>query len=146
MVFKGTARRSARELSFDIENAGGQINACTSEDQTVYEGRGEAELLPVLADVLCDMVWNATFPEPEIQLEREVIGEEITMYRESPADHIGDLISKRCGATIRWETRSRDPWIRFTQSAVETLWNSASAIISATIWSSPPPARSSSTR
>jgi predicted Zn-dependent peptidase len=93
MVFKGTARRSARELSFDIENAGGQINACTSEDQTVYEGRGEAELLPVLADVLCDMVWNATFPEPEIQLEREVIGEEITMYRESPADHIGDLIS-----------------------------------------------------
>jgi len=94
MVFKGTAHRSARELSFDIENAGGQINACTSEDQTVYEGRGEAELLPVLADVLGDMVWNATFPEPEIQLEREVIGEEITMYRESPADHIGDLISK----------------------------------------------------
>jgi predicted Zn-dependent peptidase len=94
MVFKGTTRRSARDLSFDIENAGGQINACTSEDQTVYEGRGEAELLPVLADVLCDMVWNATFPEPEIQLEREVIGEEITMYRESPSDHIGDLISK----------------------------------------------------
>lgn len=93
MVFKGTARRSARELSFDIENAGGQINACTSEDQTVYEGRGEAELLPVLADVLCDMVWHATFPESEIGLEREVIGEEITMYRETPSDHIGDLIS-----------------------------------------------------
>lgn len=93
MVFKGTQRRSARELSFEIENAGGQINACTSEDQTVYEGRGEAELLPVLADVLADMVWHATFPEPEIQLEREVIGEEITMYREAPSDHIGDLIS-----------------------------------------------------
>lgn len=94
MVFKGTQRRSARELSFDIENGGGQINACTSEDQTVYEGRGEAELLPVLADVLGDMVWNAVFPESEIELEREVIGEEITMYRESPTDHIGDLISK----------------------------------------------------
>jgi predicted Zn-dependent peptidase len=94
MVFKGTARRSARALSFEIENAGGQINACTSEDQTVYEGRGEAELLPVLADVLADMVWHATFPDPEILLEREVIGEEITMYRESPADHIGDLISR----------------------------------------------------
>lgn len=93
MVFKGTQRRSARELSVEIENAGGQINACTSEDQTVYEGRGEAELLPVLADVLADMVWHATFPESEIQLEREVISEEITMYRESPADHIGDLVS-----------------------------------------------------
>ena len=93
MVFKGTERRSARELSFEIENAGGQLNACTSEDQTVYEGRGEADLMPVLADVLSDMVWHATFPEPEIGLEREVIGEEITMYKESPADHIGDLIS-----------------------------------------------------
>ena len=93
MVFKGTERRSARQLSFDIENGGGQINACTSEDQTTYEGRGEAEMLPLLADVLSDMVWHATFPESEIQLEREVIGEEITMYRESPSDHIGDLIS-----------------------------------------------------
>ena len=94
MVFKGTQRRSARDLSFEIENAGGQINACTSEDQTVYEGRGEADLMPLLADVISDMVWNATFPEAEIDLEREVINEEITMYRESPADHIGDLISK----------------------------------------------------
>jgi len=93
MVFKGTERRSARELSVEIENRGGQLNACTSEDQTVYEGRGEAELMPVLADVLSDMVWRATFPNHEINLEREVIGEEITMYRESPADHINDLIS-----------------------------------------------------
>lgn len=93
MVFKGTKHRNARTLSVEIENAGGQINACTSEDQTVYEGRGEAELLPLLADVLADMVWNATFPEAELHLEREVIGEEITMYRESPSDHIGDLLS-----------------------------------------------------
>ncbi len=93
MVFKGTRRRSARELSLEIESAGGQINACTSEDQTVYEGRGEADLMPVLADVLSDMVWHARFPAGEIRLEREVIGEEITMYKESPADHIGDLIS-----------------------------------------------------
>ena len=94
MVFKGTTSRSARELSFEIENAGGQLNACTSEDQTVYEARGEAAMLPILAEVMCDMVWSATFPENEIALEREVIGEEITMYKESPADHIGDLISK----------------------------------------------------
>jgi predicted Zn-dependent peptidase len=48
----------------------------------------------VLVDVLADMVWHATFPASEIDLEREVIGEEITMYRESPSDHIGDLISQ----------------------------------------------------
>ncbi len=93
MVFKGTSRRSAKDISFEIENGGGQLNACTSEDQTVYDGRGEADLMPVLIDVLADMVWHATFPKAEIDLEREVIGEEITMYRESPSDHIGDLIS-----------------------------------------------------
>jgi predicted Zn-dependent peptidase len=93
MVFKGTTRRSARDLSFEIENAGGQLNACTSEDQTVYEGCGEAALMPLLADVISDMVWQPIFAENEISLEREVIGEEITMYRESPTDHIGDLIS-----------------------------------------------------
>jgi len=93
MVFKGTARRSARELSFEIENGGGQLNAGTTEDHTVYEGRGEAGLLPVLIDVLTDMVWHAAFAEAEVALEREVIGEEITMYRETPSDHIGDLIS-----------------------------------------------------
>ncbi len=93
MVFKGTERRSARELSFEIENAGGQLNACTSEDRTVYEGHGEADLMPLLADILSDMVWHAAFPEAEIGMEREVIGEEITMYKESPSDHIGDLIS-----------------------------------------------------
>jgi predicted Zn-dependent peptidase len=93
MVFKGTATRTARDLSFEIENAGGQLNACTSEDHTVYEGRGEAEMMPILADVVSDMVWNATFPESEIALEREVIGEEIVMYKESPTDHINDLIS-----------------------------------------------------
>jgi predicted Zn-dependent peptidase len=92
MVFKGTTTRSARELSIELENAGCQVNACTSEDQTVYDARGDAESLPVLTEILCDMVWRSTFPASEIDIERDVIGEEITMYRESPADHIGDLI------------------------------------------------------
>lgn len=94
MVFKGTHTRSARELTFEIENVGGQINACTSEDQTTYEGRAEADQLATLASVISDMVWNPSFPAAEIELEREVIREEITLYRESPSDHIGDLISK----------------------------------------------------
>jgi predicted Zn-dependent peptidase len=92
MVFKGTDRRSAKELSVATESSGCQINACTSEDQTVYEGRGEAESFEVLADVLCDMVWHANFPENEIALEREVIGEEISMIHDTPSDHVGDML------------------------------------------------------
>lgn len=93
MCFKGTERHDARALSLRIESAGGQINACTSEDQTVYEGRGDAELMPLLCETLADMVWRSVLPEREIPLERDVIGEEITMVRENPADHIGDLLS-----------------------------------------------------
>lgn len=94
MAFKGTLTRTARELSEAIESFGGQLNACTSEDQITYEGRGEAELLPLLAEILSDMVWRSTYPEREVELEREVIGEEIVMYRESPSDHISDLTSQ----------------------------------------------------
>lgn len=93
MVFKGTSRRDARAISLEIEDVGGSLNACTTEDQVVYEARGDAESLPLLAEITADIVWNATFPEREIDLERDVIAEEIVMYRESPGDHIGDLIS-----------------------------------------------------
>ncbi|QTN32214.1 insulinase family protein [Akkermansiaceae bacterium] len=93
MAFKGTKTRSAKQLTLAIESGGGQANACTSEDHTVYEAQGEAELMPVLIEVLADMVWHSTFPENEINLERDVIGEEITMIRESPSDHIGDLLA-----------------------------------------------------
>lgn len=93
MCFKGTAELDARALSLRIESAGGQINACTSEDQTVYDGRGDADLMPLLCETLADMVWRSTLPEKEIPLECDVIGEEITMVRENPSDHIGDMLS-----------------------------------------------------
>ena len=94
MAFKGTARRSARQLSMDLEKSGAQANACTAEDHTVYDARGDASALPLLADILSDMVWHSSLPPREIALERDVIHEEITMYEESPSDHIGDLISQ----------------------------------------------------
>ena len=94
MIFKGTANRSARQISLETEDAGASLNACTSEEQTDYEAHGDAETLPLLVEVLCDMVWNSTFPEDEIQLERDVIAEEIVMYHENPSDHIEDMLSK----------------------------------------------------
>ncbi|HEY1120868.1 MAG TPA: insulinase family protein, partial [Haloferula sp.] len=75
MVFKGTARRDARAISLETEDVGASLNACTTEDEVTYEARGEAETLPLLADMLSDLVWHAAFPEAEIKLEREVIGE-----------------------------------------------------------------------
>jgi len=93
MAFKGTETRSAKELTLAIESGGGQANAGTSEDHTVYEAQGEAELMPALIETLADMVWHSVFPGQEIELERDVIGEEITMIRENPSDHINDLLA-----------------------------------------------------
>jgi predicted Zn-dependent peptidase len=93
MVFKGTPRRDARALSLEIEDVGGSLNASTTEDQITYEARGDAESLELLADITADITWNAIFPAKDVKLERDVIAEEIVMYRESPGDHIGDLIS-----------------------------------------------------
>ncbi|MGE9270963.1 MAG: M16 family metallopeptidase [Verrucomicrobiales bacterium] len=93
MIFKGTERRDAKAISTDVENTGASLDAFTSEDQTVYEARGDAETLPLLIDVLCDIVWHSTFQAHEIELEREVIAEEIVMYRETPSEHISDLLS-----------------------------------------------------
>lgn len=94
MCFKGTERRDARAISLETEDAGASLNASTSEDQTVYEARGDAGTLPLLVDVLGDMLWHSTWPAGEIGLERDVIAEEIVMYEENPSDHIGDLISR----------------------------------------------------
>lgn len=93
MLFKGTDRRDARTISIEAEDAGAMLNAHTSEDQTCYEGRGDAETLPLLADLLADMLWHSRFAEDDIATERDVIAEEIVMYQESPGDHIGDLLS-----------------------------------------------------
>lgn len=94
MTFKGTRNRDARQLSIEIEGQGGQINAATSEDHICYDARGEADLLPLLSDVICDLVWNPVFPAGELDLEREVIREEIALYQESPSDHITDLLAR----------------------------------------------------
>lgn len=94
MTFKGTSRRNAYQISLDLEHCGSQSNAFTSEEYTFYEARGDSASLPIIADVLCDMVWHSSLSPRDINIERNVIKEEITMYEESPSDHIGDLISQ----------------------------------------------------
>lgn len=94
MAFKGTSKRTAAQLSLELERFGAQANACTTQDHTVYDARGDASSLALLADILSDMVWRSSLPPREIALERDVIHEEITMDEESPSDHIGDLISR----------------------------------------------------
>src|SRR6478752_3883709 len=84
LLFKGTARRSARKITESVEGLGGYLNAFTTEDHTCYYAKAGATHLPELCDVLGDMYLESQFSPTEIEREREVIREEILMYRDHP--------------------------------------------------------------
>jgi predicted Zn-dependent peptidase len=84
MMFKGTTRRTAREISEEVEGVGGYLNAFTAEEMTCYYARASATHLRGVVDVLTDMLLHATFPAVEIERERGVIQEEIRMYEDQP--------------------------------------------------------------
>jgi predicted Zn-dependent peptidase len=92
MIFKGTKRRSARRVNIDVESVGGSMDAYTSEDHTAFFVRGPAEHFPRFADVLFDIYQNSTFDAADVTKEREVIAEEISMYKEQPQQLVEDLL------------------------------------------------------
>jgi predicted Zn-dependent peptidase len=93
MLFKGTTKRTAREITEAVEGVGGYLNAFTAEEMTCYYARASAKHLPDVIDVLSDMLLRATFPAVEIERERGVIQEEIRMYEDQPSQLAQDLAS-----------------------------------------------------
>ena len=94
LLFKGTERRSAKDITEEVEGLGGFINAFTTEDHTCFYAKAAAQQLPVVADVLCDMYLNSVFVEQEIERERDVIREEILMYRDQPSHYSQELLTE----------------------------------------------------
>ncbi|HEX7075355.1 MAG TPA: pitrilysin family protein [Hyphomicrobiaceae bacterium] len=92
MAFKGTRRRTARQIAEEIEQVGGELNAATSLEMTAYYARvlkgDEAIALEILADIL----QNSTYAEAELEREREVILQEIASIQDSPDEIAYDLV------------------------------------------------------
>lgn len=88
MLFKGTENRSAFEIAQSMESVGGYLNAFTSTEYTCYYARCLDSKLEDAIDVLSDMVRHSTFPEEEMQKEKNVVLEEMKMYKDSPDDVI----------------------------------------------------------
>lgn len=86
LLFKGTEKRTAKELSEEIDNQGGMINAYTSVEKTAYYIQMTSNSLEVGIDILNDMFLNSTFTEENIERERNVIIEEIRMYEDIPEE------------------------------------------------------------
>src|SRR6185295_8758807 len=76
LLFKGTKKRTAREISEAVEGVGGYLNAFTSEETTCFHARAGHDRFEELLDVLMDMLLNSRFDPVEINKERDVIKEE----------------------------------------------------------------------
>ncbi|MDD5261437.1 MAG: pitrilysin family protein [Methylacidiphilales bacterium] len=94
MLFKGTARRNALQISQEIESKGGDLNAFTAEEMTCYYARLDADHLELVLDVLFDMLWKSNFPKEELERERGVILEEIRMYEDQPSSLVMEQLNQ----------------------------------------------------
>lgn len=84
MAFKGTKTRNAKQISEAIEQVGGDLNAMTSKEYTVYHGSVLSEHTSLLLDIFQDILKNPTFSEKEIEKEKEVIVQEIGRAQDNP--------------------------------------------------------------
>ncbi|KFG67326.1 pitrilysin family protein [Microvirga sp. BSC39] len=99
MAFKGTARRSARQIAEDIENVGGDINAATSVEYTSYTARVLGENVDVALDVLGDILIHSAFDAGELAREKGVILQEYAAVEDTPDDLIYDAFMETAFAS-----------------------------------------------
>lgn len=90
LAFKGTERRTATQIINAIEGLGGELNAFTNKEDTVYYCAIEQRHLRRALDVLQDIVFHSQYPENEVEKEREVVCDEIESYEDTPAELIYD--------------------------------------------------------
>jgi predicted Zn-dependent peptidase len=93
MFFKGTKKRTPKQIAASLESIGGNLNAFTSREQTCFTARILDEHLPVAVEVLADMLKNSTLTEENIAREKMVICEEIKEAEETPTDRVHDLFA-----------------------------------------------------
>jgi predicted Zn-dependent peptidase len=91
LLFKGTRRRTALDISAELEAVGGETNAFTTKEYTCYYARVLDEDLPLAVDVITDLVADSVLDEADVETERGVILEEIAMHDDEPGDLAHDL-------------------------------------------------------
>lgn len=92
MLFKGTEKRSQKNIAEDMDAIGGEINAYTAKEYTCYYMRVLDENIDSAMELLCDMFFNSVFDEREMEREKNIIYEEIGMYEDQPDDVVVDRL------------------------------------------------------
>jgi predicted Zn-dependent peptidase len=94
ILFKGTRHYSCRKIKESIEGVGGSLNGFTSEELTCYLVKIPSRYLKLALDILSDMVLYPALPAAEITKEKQVILEEIKMYRDLPQSYVYELLDE----------------------------------------------------
>ncbi|WP_250277753.1 M16 family metallopeptidase [[Clostridium] colinum] len=94
MLFKGTKKRTSKDIAEEMDNIGGQLNAFTSKEYTCYYARVLDTHIDKAIDILTDMLFNSKFDDIDIEKESKVIIEEINMYEDSPDDVVFTELQK----------------------------------------------------
>ena len=92
MVFKGTEKRTTRQIAEEMDKVGGQLNAFTSKECTCFYAKVVDEHLPLAMDVLSDLVTAPIFDPAELEKEKGVVIEEINMSADDPEDSVHELL------------------------------------------------------
>src|SRR3989339_1441105 len=95
LMFKGTLRRpNTADISRELDAIGAEYNAFTGKEYTGYYVTADSRHLPLISDILSDMLYNSKFDKEEIDRERGVIIEEINMYEDNPIMYIEDVFEE----------------------------------------------------
>ncbi|MBI4710447.1 MAG: insulinase family protein [Nitrospirae bacterium] len=116
MVFKGTKKRTAREIAVEIDSIGGELNAFTSREGTTFYVKVLDEYIEKALDLLTDMFLNSTFPEEDIEKEKGIIIEEIKMVEDTPDDYIHDIFCRNV-----WGKRGLGQTILGKEAVIKTF-------------------------
>lgn len=92
MLFKGTEKRSAKDIAGEMDAIGGQLNAYTTKEYTCYYARVLDSHFDIAFDIISDMFFNSKFDDNDIEREAGVIFEEISMYEDAPDDVVFDRL------------------------------------------------------
>lgn len=94
LLFKGTERRSSLDIAREIDSVGGVLNAFTSREYVCYYAKVLDKFLPKTVDLLADIFLHSAFDPEEIEKERKVVLQEISMLEDTPDDFIHDLFHR----------------------------------------------------
>ncbi len=93
LFFKGTEKRTAKDIAIEMDSLGGEMNAFTSQETTTYYAKVVDEHLPVAVDILSDILLGSKFDPIEMEKERKVILEEIKGVEDTPDDYIHEFFT-----------------------------------------------------